>query len=390
MIFNRIYLLFICSLLSSIVQADITFEEFKRIKRAEFTQYKVMIAEEFTAYKKIYHEEQEKHKAHISKNWNEVRVSDKKTWVEYSKDQSTRRMVNYEKGFLELSIKTGLSKQALEQKIKYEMHDWLLENKKTAFARDVVAHNVESRIKQTSKRVKTVTIAKEAMLTPLFFKKKNPAKKEVEQTVSRLIKQAKRQVSLEKGKKTLKIRIKIPSKGLRRKAMQLKPWVYLHASKQKIQPALVYAVIHTESAFNPMARSAVPAYGLMQIVPASAGKDSTAYLFGQMRLLAPSYLYDSEKNIEIGTAYLHILYYRYLRKISNPTSRLYCAISAYNTGAGNVARAFTGKTNINQAAREINQMTSEQVYRYLLKHLPHQETRDYLGRVRGRMEKVYN
>ena len=83
----------------------------------------------------------------------------------------------------------------------------------------------------------------------------------------------------------------------------------------------------------------MPAYGLMQIVPESAGKDATQQLFGQPKLLAPSYLYNSDNNIQVGTTYLNILYYRYLRKIENPTSRLYCTIAAYNTGAGNVAKA---------------------------------------------------
>jgi membrane-bound lytic murein transglycosylase C len=61
-------------------------------------------------------------------------------------------------------------------------------------------------------------------------------------------------------------------------------------------------------------------------------------------------------------------------------------IAAYNTGAGNVARAFTGTTSVTKAARKINQMTPFQVYNHLLRNLPHNETKDYLKRVSSRYE----
>src|SRR5690606_39614355 len=72
-------------------------------------------------------------------------------------------------------------------------------------------------------------------------------------------------------------------------------------------------ILETESAFNPMAKSPIPAFGLMQIVPSSAGQDATAKLFGKPKLLAPSYLYNAENNIRVGAAYFNILYYRYFR-----------------------------------------------------------------------------
>lgn len=147
-------------------------------------------------------------------------------------------------------------------------------------------------------------------------------------------------------------------------------------------------MIESESSFNPRAKSHIPAYGLMQIVPNSAGKDATAYLFGKAKVLTPSYLYDSDKNIAIGGAYLHILFYRYLKAVENPTSRLFCTIAAYNTGAGNVARAFTGDSrSVNKAAPMINSLTPQQVYQRLKRDLPYDETRRYIEKVSTRMGK---
>jgi membrane-bound lytic murein transglycosylase C len=98
-----------------------------------------------------------------------------------------------------------------------------------------------------------------------------------------------------------------------------------------------------------------------------------------------SYLYNSKNNIKMGTAYLHILNYKYLRGIKNPLTRLYCTIAAYNTGAGNIAWAFTHTHNMKKAAPIINGMSSSEVYDHLLANLRYEEPKRYLVKVTKRM-----
>ncbi len=81
----------------------------------------------------------------------------------------------------------------------------------------------------------------------------------------------------------------------------------------------------------------------------------------------------------MGSAYLYILFQRYLNRVQNPTSREYCVIAGYNTGSGNVLRTFD--SNRDRAFRRINRMNSQQVYDHLVRNLPYQETRDYLPKV---------
>jgi membrane-bound lytic murein transglycosylase C len=88
----------------------------------------------------------------------------------------------------------------------------------------------------------------------------------------------------------------------------------------------------------------------------------------------------------MGCAYIHILYYRYLKSIENPESRTYCVIAAYNTGAGNVSRAFTGDRKISKAAPLINDMAPDQVYSHLVKNLPFDETKRYMEKVTPRYQ----
>lgn len=163
------------------------------------------------------------------------------------------------------------------------------------------------------------------------------------------------------------------------RAMKFKPYVDVYARKYRISTNLVYAVIKTESDFNPWAVSHVPAYGLMQVVPSTAGADVYYMLHKKKGYPTSDLLYTPEKNIQYGTAYLHMLDTVYLAAIRNPVSREYCTIAAYNGGAGNVLRTFDSDRA--RAAARINSMTPQAVYDRLARYLPYQETRRYLYKV---------
>ncbi|KUJ72261.1 murein transglycosylase domain-containing protein [Thiomicrospira sp. WB1] len=142
---------------------------------------------------------------------------------------------------------------------------------------------------------------------------------------------------------------------------------------------LTYAIIETESSFNPYAMSHIPAYGLMQIVPTTAGRDAYELLHKKPGTPSKNYLFQPNKNIEMGTAYLHILNTRYLARVTDPKARQYCVIAGYNTGSGNVLKAFA--RNRDRAFAKINALTPNQVYQHLRQHLEYAEARNYLKKV---------
>lgn len=152
-----------------------------------------------------------------------------------------------------------------------------------------------------------------------------------------------------------------------------------YAKEFGLDPALVMAIIHTESNFNPYAMSHVPAYGLMQIVPSTAGADSHKLITGNAGVPTKTMLFTPETNIRYGSAYLHILFTRYLQGISDPKSQEYCVIAAYNTGSGNVLRAF--HSDRKQAISVINSLSSDQVYKRLTTKLSQDEARRYVQKV---------
>jgi membrane-bound lytic murein transglycosylase C len=162
------------------------------------------------------------------------------------------------------------------------------------------------------------------------------------------------------------------------RANKYRPAVDDQARRFKISGNLIFAIIQTESNFNPYAVSHAPAYGLMQIVPATAGKDVNQ-LLGRAGAPSPDTLLDAVSNIEYGTAYLHLLDTQYLARIGDPVSREYCTIAAYNAGAGTVLKTFS--TDRGRAVDIINRTPPLDVYQKLRTAMPSAEGRRYLAKV---------
>ncbi|PHX06603.1 transglycosylase SLT domain-containing protein [Vibrio splendidus] len=190
-----------------------------------------------------------------------------------------------------------------------------------------------------------------------------------------------------KPKKVVTYKVKLPENSLKSRASKYTPLAEKESKNWEIDAALIMAIMHSESAFRPDAKSHVPAFGLMQVVPTSAGHDVNKQVRNIDAPMKASDLYQPVINVETGTAYLDILNSKYLRKIENDQSRLYCMIAAYNTGAGNVARAFNKdrSTSIGKASKVINKMTPEEVYNQLVAKLPYDETKNYLKKVNSRI-----
>ncbi len=91
------------------------------------------------------------------------------------------------------------------------------------------------------------------------------------------------------------------------------------AKKYRVDPALVRAVIHAESAFRPGARSNKGALGLMQLMP------GTARDMGVVNVMSP------DENIQGGVRYLAWL-------LEQNRGNTLLATAAYNAGPGAVKR----------------------------------------------------
>ncbi|MFP4417489.1 MAG: transglycosylase SLT domain-containing protein [Chitinispirillaceae bacterium] len=160
------------------------------------------------------------------------------------------------------------------------------------------------------------------------------------------------------------------------------PIVEKYARRYDLDVSLILATMHAESNFNPMARSRSNAIGLMQLVPDGGALDAYKYLYGKDRIPTVAALLDPETNIHLGCVYLFLLHRYHFGKIKDSLSVTYCSIAGYNTGPGNVAKAFSGTFHLPKAIIAINKMQgADKVFDFLTVNLPYRETRIYLQKV---------
>jgi len=189
-----------------------------------------------------------------------------------------------------------------------------------------------------------------------------------------------RQVTLQQGTRTaLFVKFPMVANFQNKQAEKYRTVVTRMAQQYQVSPSLVYAVIKVESNFNPFAVSSAPAYGMMQLVPTSGGREAYKRARGIDEPPTRDYLFDAENNIELGTAYLSVLTFSQLDKVTSPVAREFCVIAAYNTGPGNVTKAFAKDRTA--AWNAINGMQPPEVYERLRTKLPYEETRQYLVKV---------
>ncbi|MEI6299828.1 MAG: lytic transglycosylase domain-containing protein [Betaproteobacteria bacterium] len=122
---------------------------------------------------------------------------------------------------------------------------------------------------------------------------------------------------------TLYLRDAAPAAGLnapqpRGSPAAYRPFIENAAAREGIDPALLHALIWVESGYDPAALSPKGALGLMQLMPATAGR------FGVNDRADP------EQNIAGGT--------RYLRTLLDRFGRIDLALAAYNAGEEAVER----------------------------------------------------
>jgi membrane-bound lytic murein transglycosylase C len=182
-----------------------------------------------------------------------------------------------------------------------------------------------------------------------------------------------------------RLKLNLAENHLQVRAERYYPVIREQAGRFGHDPAVIMAMVHTESAFNAMAVSPAGACGLMQLVPSSGGREAYRRLHGRDQAPSRDYLLRPRENVELGTAYLDILKERTFSGVQDPQSRLYCSVAAYNGGGGSVARAFGGRRSVRASLDRINAANPEQVRTTLRTGAPARETREYLDKVLARI-----
>lgn len=366
------------------IEENQTFEEYRIEEEHRMQSFLDSETQAFAQYKQHEKEAFAKFRKEVENYWGKesFKTSTKKDWVEYSEDKKSRTDVDFKKGEAVVEILIDPNELKDRQKTKRKLEKVI----KGLVVSGGTSKDYPTMVEQPQKLqrdpiLKGQLIAGDGtrvdVSTAGQFAKEIVEKKEiVKETV----------VGTDGHKRTkLSVSLHLAPDHIKTRAQRYEKDIAHYATKYKLPTELVYAVVHTESYFNPKAKSAAPAYGLMQLVPRYGGRAAYNYVFKTDKVPTANYLYQPDKNLELGTAYLQMLMEKYFSKVKDPESRMLCAIAAYNTGAGNVARAFTGKTNPKKAIPKINKLSYDQLYSHLRNHLKYSEARNYVKNISERM-----
>jgi membrane-bound lytic murein transglycosylase C len=328
----------------------------------------------------------EEFRSEVRALWQDFAVSTEKDWVEYSEDLTGRSRVDFETGEVEVEVlvpeeQAELNPKATTERLAQEI-ERLVEDRGKVRDYPLPAPSKEIPLPPLLPRPVLEGQLQTQTGRPVSTENKREFAREIVDT--RPVKET--VLKTEKGSLVkAQVAFSLVPDHLRVRGEKYLASVRREAGRFDISVPLAFAVIHTESYFNPKATSPAPAYGLMQLVPRSGARDAYRFVYGQDRILPPDYLYVPENNVELGCAYLGLLKNHYFRNVQDPQNALYCAVASYNTGAGNLSRSLAGKARIQPAIDRVNTMDPEELYTCLRENLPYAETRDYIKKVRERM-----
>ncbi|MDR1976823.1 MAG: murein transglycosylase domain-containing protein [Campylobacteraceae bacterium] len=288
-----------------------------------------------------------------------------KEYVKYLDNYKSRALIDYEKGFVQVeTVDTKEPKESLKKAIKTAL---------------LMPFNPSGEDLFNSNDIK---LGDEPYLyNEVLDNEGEPIRWEwrAQKFADFLVGQKLQTKNLQNGAKLYFVHIDMSKKHENIRAQKYQNIVNKYATKYGVEPKLIYAIIKTESDFNQYAISRTGAVGLMQIVPSTAGADAYRELYKKDGQPTRNYLFDAQNNIEMGTLYLDILKSRYLKDITDKTSKEYCVISSYNGGSGLVLKAF--HSDKSKAFKEINRQTPQQIYKILTTKVDSEETRRYIVKV---------
>ena len=383
------------------------------------------ITKKYDELEKKEKKKREKFKKEVEKKWDSFKESTSKTYVTYSKDLNSRTIVDFEKGEVTIEVimdedegqngsyNLDLDKRGHIQIAGKNNLRKIILSISTSLVNKAITFALQEKEEQDnlagSKDSKALD-SKFAKLLSNIFKEKGDdgqpilkdqlvdARGKAVKGMSNTLNFAKTVVGTQSkkvrmhfskdGKKRTIISLKLPLSDdhIAKRRDRYKDLIVIEARRFNIPPEIALAIAETESAFNPKAKSHVPAYGLMQLVPKTGARDAYQWIYKKDKHISGKYLFKPKNNVELGCAYLSMIRHHYFSGIRDDELAYICAIPAYNTGVGNVSKALVDQTNIRKASKKANKMDADELYDKLYTDLGSKEAKNYLKKVWTRKE----
>ena len=423
LIFFTLFIIF-----SSLLSAQQSFEDFKRQQEQAFSQYKESVTKEYAAYEAAEKAAFEEFKEDVERQWEEFKGSTAKTYVSYDGDLQSRASIDYENGNLLIEVIIDEETVDIEginyyKGNRYDSYrfgyggpsligNFLIILNTSFYPWPQTAGHVSKELSDSERKPIFQGLAKSKIIQKLvkILSEKDDggnsilddqladangkeidasnAEKFAEKKISGQLEASKEYTGKDgKDRKSFSLSLDLRPDHQDSRIKKYRKEIVKQSKRFNIEPSIAMAITETESSFNPKAKSHIPAYGLMQLVPISGARDAYNYVYKKDKVLKKRYLFKPKNNIELGCAYLAKIRYNYFKSIKDDEKAYMCSVAAYNTGAGNVAKALTNKTKLKPASKRANQLGSNELYNTLLKDLKYEETRNYLKKVWARKDK---
>ena len=414
--------------LITILYSQQSFEDYKNQQNQSFQKYKNSVTEKYKKFEEAEKEDFDKFKTDVELKWENFKGSSNKIYVSYDNDLQSRASIDFDQGDLSIEIilddelATNESLNFYQNKFKYfrfshhvmpsiigsflltynnfhsipqnadHIRSELDQNKgKPVFEKIAEKKLIKKLLSIIAERGDDGSTILEGQLSNKKGQTIKNGKNEKSYAIEKIINSSKN-IKNYKGKDgrkrtSYKVDIKLSSDHKDKRIKKYQKEIVKQANRFDIDPSIAMAITETESSFNPKATSHIPAYGLMQLVPKSGARDAYNFVYKKDKYLNKKYLYKPKNNIELGCAYLAKIRYGYFKSIKDSDNAYLCTIAAYNTGAGNVAKALTNTTKLKPTARVANKMSSKKLYDTLIEDLEYEETQNYLRKVWSRKDK---
>ncbi len=298
----------------------------------------------------------------VKKKWDAPEFSTSLTWVEYAEDLESRSVVDFRKGTIVfeaiVALQAAQSAVPAEEKIADQV-------KRTLSARAPGGEAIlESQVETEGG----------GAVTP------ETVEPYIDKVVLPTLRVRSRGYTAKDGVRRVRVtsNVKLVPDHLKIRARRYAKLIREYSRRFGLDPELILSIIHTESYFNPMARSPDGALGLMQLIPRFGGKEAYDFLFKGEKTPTDTFIYDPKNNVALGTAYYHLLEKRYFAEVEDDVKRRYLAICAYNLGPTRIKRWITDRYDV--AAME-----AAELFRLLKRKTP-PETQEYLSDVVNRID----
>jgi membrane-bound lytic murein transglycosylase C len=264
---------------------------------ADLREFVFRTQQEYTQWKKDQERQLREFASNVKKSWGYFRTPSNKIWVEYSVDTRSVSEVDFEKGRITVEVLANddEDKETIRQRLT------------SAIERVIKSHGSKESLPVESTNEKDKPLQKPVLSDQVADNEGLSITEENAKPFAEKIAGRAQMSSTSTGKKKLVASFSLVPDHLKKRMEPYLPAVRKYVSKYSLDEALVLATIHTESYFNPLARSSCGAIGLMQLMPDRGGLEAYRFVFNEGGVPSENFPYDAENNIQLGCAYIHIL-----------------------------------------------------------------------------------